>query len=247
MNAFRTVFTERHTFLPVIHIHKAGTTLQSSDIGQVVRNVDIAQSCDADGVFLIGHGHVNSLDLLDVFRAVRHRYPDFWIGLNFLKLLNHDAVSRMPENECGLWSDDAGITDTSETDAKDFHHVCALSCWKGIYFGGVAFKYQAQPANLAAVASRSIEYVDVVTTSSEATGSAPSPEKIKTMKHAIGEHPLAIASGMSPDNIDQFHAADCFLVATGISKSFYDLDPRLVRAFSRRLDHSSYEPLVRVS
>jgi predicted TIM-barrel enzyme len=78
--------------------------------------------------------------------------------------------------------------------------------------------------------------MDVITTSGMATGSAPAVEKIRSMREAIGKHPLAIASGMTPENVSQFMPyADAFLVATGISKSSYELDPAKVAAFVKAI------------
>jgi predicted TIM-barrel enzyme len=55
-------------------------------------------------------------------------------------------------------------------------------------------------------------------------------EKIARMKEAIGTHPLAIASGITPENVEQYlPIANCFLVATGISSDFTTLDPSRVR------------------
>lgn len=247
MNAFRSEFTEKHTFLPVIHVKKTGETLSGCDIGQVIRNVDIARSCDADGAFLIGHGHVENADLIELHRMLYARYPDFWLGINFLRASNRFALSSMPENAGGLWTDNAGVTDVSDADAREFAGVSQDARWRGIYFGGVAFKRQQQIANLEAVARRAVPFVDVITTSGEQTGSAPSVEKIRTMKRGGGNHPLAIASGMNPENVHDFLIADCFLVATGISKSFYELDEKKVCAFSKQLDHSAYEPMKRAS
>ena len=130
MNAFRATFTDRQTFLPVIHVESRHQTL---------RNVDIAQMCDADGVFLISHGSVDHDGLIELYHAARERYPDFWIGLNLLGAGNREALSYIPENQCGLWSDFAGVTDTSEAEAEDFKQFRAQTLWSGIYFGGVAF------------------------------------------------------------------------------------------------------------
>nr|NIN71503.1 hypothetical protein [Gemmatimonadota bacterium]NIO31186.1 hypothetical protein [Gemmatimonadota bacterium] len=48
---------------------------------------------------------------------------------------------------------------------------------------------------------------------------------------AVGGFPLAIASGITPENVgDYLDVADCFLVATGISSSFTELDPVKVRS-----------------
>jgi predicted TIM-barrel enzyme len=51
-------------------------------------------------------------------------------------------------------------------------------------------------------------------------------KKFKEMKENCGDTPLAVASGITPENVDQFLPyVDCFMVSTGISKSFHDLDP----------------------
>ncbi len=98
------------------------------------------------------------------------------------------------------------------------------SGWDGLYFGGVAFKYQRPVEDLTSAARIAARYMDVVTTSGPGTGIAAARDKIVAMKEAVGDLPLA---------------ADCFLVATGISRSFTELDlekvNRLlgrVRAFS---------------
>ena len=50
------------------------------------------------------------------------------------------------------------------------------------------------------------------------------------VKSAFGDVPLAIASGITPDNVHPYlDYADCYLVATGIGSSFSDLDPKLVQ------------------
>ena len=65
----------------------------------------------------------------------------------------------------------------------------------------------------------------MVTTSGRATGASAAVEKVKIMKRVIGDRPLAIASGITAENVEQFLPwVDIFLVATGISTSFYELD-----------------------
>lgn len=242
MNAFRTLFTERQTFLPVIHVHKRGKVLADADFRQVCHNVDIAESCGADGVFLISHGRMDHEELIELYMVARDKHPEFWIGLNFLGFTNQSALSILPDRTCGLWSDNAGITDTSVQGALAFAEKRAMLEWRGIYFGGVAFKHQEHVHDLADVATRAVPLMDVITTSGDATGIPPSPQKIAAMKIAAGEAPVAIASGMGPDNVHLYPMADCFLVATKISKSDYELDPKLVVAFENNIDHSAYEP-----
>lgn len=84
--------------------------------------------------------------------------------------------------------------------------------------------------HLESAAVRARAFKDVVTTSGAGTGIAASVEKIRRMKTALGDFPLAIASGITPENVvDYLPYSDCYLAATGISKSFEELDPLLVR------------------
>jgi predicted TIM-barrel enzyme len=52
----------------------------------------------------------------------------------------------------------------------------------------------------------------------------------------VGDVPLAIASGTTPENVGGYlEIADCFLVATGISKSWLAFDEERVRELVRRV------------
>lgn len=225
-NRYRTQFPQKHTVLPVVHV----TSLE-----QALRNVGIAQQAGADGVFLIGHDlWWTALSAIHV--EVKEAFPDFWVGVNFLDLTPEQALRvgsgrklhsdelRIPTQ--GIWTD-------------NYSHAPRPDNFNGLSFGGVAFKYQIQPTNLVLNSQDAKQYMDVVVTSGTGTGKAPNVEKIKTMKEAIGDFPLAIASGITTKNVVDFLPyADCFMVATGISSSDDELDPgltdllvRMVRAY----------------
>jgi hypothetical protein len=227
MSTFKETFQGKHTFLAVIHV-EGGT--------QALRNAHIAEQEGADGIFLINHS-LPYISLLECYELVQEQLPDFWIGLNCLDL-GAFAVSYIPKRTQGLWVDNAGIKEdeNSTEEAKGFAALRKNSGWQGIYFGGVAFKYQQEVADVAKVAKLAIPFVDVITTSGPGTGKAADITKIRTMKEAIGNHPLAIASGITPENVCQYTPyADCFLVATGISDPHAELNPTRVRALSRAL------------
>jgi uncharacterized protein len=230
MNKFRRTFPKAHTFLPVIHVVNEE---------QALANAQIAKESGADGVFLINH-ETENLALLAVYQRVVAELPDLWIGLNFLDP-SHETVRVIPETIAGLWTDNARIKETGGDSAifsRWPHCLRGRVGWEGVYFGGVAFKYQRPVSDLAAVAKAAVPFVDVVTTSGAGTGVAPDVGKIATMKDAIGEHPLAIASGITPANVRSFMPfADCFLVATGISRSSTELDPAKVCLLANQLNH----------
>ena len=74
--------------------------------------------------------------------------------------------------------------------------------------------------------------MDAVCTSGIATGQPADLAKIETFRKAIGETPLAVASGITPDNAGTYAGhVDCFMVATGINYpgDFYNIDPERLR------------------
>ncbi len=222
MCTFKQVFPNQHTLLVVIH---------AVYLDQVWRNVQIAKAAGANGVFLINH-RITHQYLLDYYQAIKEKVPDYWIGLNCLDL-GSAAVDSVPKDTAGLWIDNAGIQERAENPtaiAETFATRRQASGWSGLYFGGVAFKYQTPVTDLKKVAQLAIPFMDVITTSGDGTGIAAATDKIRIMKEAIGDHPLAIASGITPENVtDYLPFADCFLVATGISDSHTELNPERVR------------------
>lgn len=217
---FRATFKKRNVLLVVVHAESRE---------QVQRNVRIAKNEGADGVFLINHA-IGPGALLDIYKVVRPLHPQLWMGVNLLGLSALQTAKQLPRSVDGLWCDNAG---TSPRISHEAHLMQRYrqeeSHWKGIYFGGVEFKGQRQTADPAAAARAAVPFVDVVTTSGSGTGFAPDVSKIRDMKLAIGEHPLAVASGITSRNVREYTQwVDCFLVATGISSSFSELDPKKV-------------------
>jgi hypothetical protein len=227
LSEFRSRFPRKHTFLPVIHVEGGR---------QALRNAEIATEEGADGIFFINH-NLPYCSLIHCYEMVRKKLPKLWIGLNCLDL-GGVAVSYIPKKTAGLWVDNAGIDEgpAPTIEARKFALLREESGWKGLYFGGVAFKYQKKIAEVAKVAKLAIPFVDVITTSGAGTGIAPCVEKIAAMKKAIGDHPLAIASGVTPENVSEYMPhADCFLVATGISDTHTKLNPKKVHQFVKAI------------
>ena len=69
--------------------------------------------------------------------------------------------------------------------------------------------------------------MDVVTTSGIATGNAAEISKMATFRSALPDTPIALASGITPENATDYEMVDCFMVATGvnITDDFYNIDP----------------------
>ena len=216
--------------LPVIHV---------LDSARAIQNVEIVLEAGAAGCFLINHDFGID-EFLPIVRDVRERFPSLWIGLNFLAVTGRDAFPILGELQaegCAIdayWADDARIDEREQqqTEAEDIQRVREKSGWTGLYFGGTAFKKQRPVADedLNKSADIAKDWMDVVTTSGIATGEEADDTKVVTFREAIGDRPLALASGVTPENASRYADVDCFMVATGISLpgNFYDIDPELL-------------------
>lgn len=227
MSGFRAVFASRHVVLTVIHVAARE---------QAERNARLARENGADGAFLISHGTVADDELLRIHEAVAAGMGEWFVGVNCLSWAVEETFRRVGPRVAGVWIDDALIDEGSDEQpaAARVAEAQRQSGWRGLYFGGVAFKYQRPVRDLAQAARRAAGWLDVVTTSGPGTGQAAAPEKIAAMRRALGDHPLAIASGVTPENVTDYLAhADCFLAATGVSYTFEELDPARVRDLVR--------------
>ena len=209
---------------PVVHINTPETaTVQAKS----------ALDFGADGVYLIDHnGSANTVfDTLDYLRSER---PDSYAGINLLGYSALGAVQKLQkrmdtgahEVPSALWIDDirnyhgypAELSKQIKGSNPRLHSVKIL--------GGVAFKYTptfTENPILAAQEVRTLyDATDVITTSGSGTGTPPSVAKIQAMKIASGEKPLAVASGIPLENIDEYDGiVDEVLVASSIETSPY--------------------------
>ena len=215
--------------LPVVHMLHAE---------QVLHQVDIIADTGARGVFVIGCGHTSAAQEICAAESAKEFHPELFVGINILSLDAATAYySVMDSGLDGVWTDDAGIReDGLNKTAADMEMVLTVAPPdRPIYFGGTAFKYGARIENLELAAQRARGRMDVITTSGDGTGYAPAKEKIDAMRKGAKDTPLAIASGITPENIGDYDA-DVFLVATGISKDFYSVDPDKLRAVLDAVD-----------
>lgn len=181
-----------------------------------LNNIDTCLDCGIKKVFIINHA-VSLSELTSCFYTAKQYAPNLWIGINMLGVGAHYAVtaqfgrpSRLNQMEHvldGLWCDQT-ITP----------QVALIRKFKGMLFGGVAFKYQPQPVDLKVACEEAKTLTNVATTSGVGTGKSAHPHKIKLMRSYLGDHPLAIASGISSDNInDYLGIANYLLVASSIT------------------------------
>ena len=209
---------------PVVHINEVSTAVDQGEK---------AFEAGADGVFLIDHhnGAASTDNLFEVFNRLRTDDEKRFIGLNILGLGGLSALKRVDfalgyediiQAPNALWYDNVRIA-ARLGDAMEFRdNVDSVKSVR--LMGGVAFKGTAQatthPEIAYAEAADLMHFVDVVTTSGLETGRPPSPAKVARMRTAIGEQPLAVASGVDFANITSLAPyVDEVLVSTSIETS----------------------------
>lgn len=231
---------------PVVHIN-------NDDVHVAVREGRRALELGVDGLYLIDHfnGNVNKKPLLDAYYNLKSISPEAYIGVNILGLGPHDAMRALARSinkskglilpPSGLWIDDMmedGLDKSAAIELRDSNPRL-----KSIrILGGVAFKYTETYTEDPIMASYWTEWlkdsVDVIVTSGEATGREPSLEKLTAMKEAAADKPLAVASGISSDNIRKYEGiVDEILVSSSIE----------TYPSSGRFDRQKLEELIEIA
>jgi uncharacterized protein len=229
VNRIKQVFGVSRVLLPVIHPIGHDTALES---------IRVVRAAGVRGVFLIDQG-MGEREVLALVREARAMFPGLWLGVNLLGRRPADALA-VALAACdgridGIWSDNAGIDEraAAHPEAEEFVAARQRLGWQGLYFGGVAFKYQREVpvSELERSAALATRYMDVVCTSGPGTGHAADPEKIRSMHAGLGNGSLAVASGITAENVRLYlpyvHA---FLVGTGIEARLGVIDPQKLSA-----------------
>ena len=236
MNRIAEVFGTSPVLLPVVHPISRDAALEA---------LHIAHACGVRGVFLIDQG-MHERDVLQLIREVRDRWPSLWIGLNLLSRSPTKMLTTTFNRGIlidGIWSDNADIderkVDAPHIAAERFLTVRKAAPWSGLYFGGVAFKYQREvaPEDLGAAASAAAPYVDVLCTSGPGTGHAADVEKVRALRAGLGDHAMALASGITPENVQSYLPyVQAFLVGTGIEQRLGVFDSVKIEALMRAME-----------
>lgn len=183
-----------------------------------LENAIIAMNCGCDGVFFISHGDMTPAELLYLSDSDAFDKPQ---GVNFLGFTVEDAMNMVGNRASMIWSDYTPSGMEREALERARQHMA----FNGLLFGGIAFKYQPQPADLRQAAEEVKGFIDVLTTSGDGTGYAPEVEKLAILAEGFGNK-IAVASGVTPENVvPMLPYLSHILVSTGISKDFYTIDP----------------------
>ena len=209
---------------PVVHINNPDTAREEATV---------ALESGADGIYLIDHAARHDV-VFDTYANVRSQHPDAYIGMNLLGYGAVDATwtvkraideGRIPQSPNGLWIDDIDDDRYGAPGAMEIKRAHDDLARMRI-LGGIAFKYThtftEDPEMAARETDRLRSHVDVVTTSGAGTGHAPTPAKIAAMHSRLDGKRLAVASGISEQNIHLYGGnIDEILVSSSVETEPY--------------------------
>lgn len=212
----------KRQFIPVIH---------HLDIPTTLKNAKIADSVGCEYVALIQHEGKDYL-LSEACLAISKSFPKLSIVVNNLSFSFYTSVldgllSTLDYNVKGTWVDNCGISSSRVSkDAEWVSTVVKSEQWKSYkIFGGVAFKYQEFEKHPELAAKTAYNLGFIPTTSGSETGESPSVSKTRSMAEVLPERILAVASGITPENVSDFLPyVQYYFVVTGISRDFYNFD-----------------------
>lgn len=205
--------------------------LACSNKEQFMKNIKNMYLCykqnKIDGIFLIST-NIDIKDFKNIYKEAKSLYNDFWIGVNIIgesifKVL--DFIKNY--NPDGIWVDNSYLNNENNLG------ICELILnqinkynWKGLYFGGVMFKY-TNNCNVynSKILQLSNQYIDVLTTSGDATGIEIKDEKLNFISNNIKDISLALASGVNKFNIKNLSSkVNIFIVRTSIIDENNDIN-----------------------
>jgi len=200
---------------PVIHVRDSLTS---------IANARIAQACGCAGVFLISMSGNDRL-LKPVKAAINRAVPGFKVGANFLSLDCDQAVTRsLADGYDATWADDAWQ-----------HHD--INAGSHPFFAAVAFKGSTYRDPFPKQTAReAVARGFIPMTSGAGTGVAAPVSKIAGLREALGpDAPLAM-SGVDVARMDDLAPlVSHFLIATCISKDFYQFDEAMLGNFMTKM------------
>ena len=214
---------------PVIHHIDSPTT--HAEVNQALR-------LGVDGVFLISHyssdtayaGIADDETLMCLASELKALHPGSCIGINCLSWSPLHSAQRAVEASLDMiWADSMGVDSSGLTGEGEALMRLAAEHPGIEFFASVAFKYMPEELDPVTAADNARMARFVPTTSGSATGAPPDLEKIRAM---AARGPLAVASGMTPDNVHLYspYLSD-ILVATGIAADEHHLDPGKLARF----------------
>ncbi len=161
-----------------------------------------------------------------VLTYLQQNYPDQIYGVNCLDqdTMNFELAIKYGATFVQLDSVAGHLEERNDITFDAFMKLYR-SRFSGYVLGGVRFKYQPYLSGRSLQEDLRIGMTrcDAIVVTQDATGQETSMEKIKEFRDIIGDFPLIIGAGMTPDNCEkQLHVGDAAIVGSYFKDTYKD-------------------------
>ena len=209
-NRFHEVFGR----IPILGmIHLAG----EKPVQRALEEIAIFEEEGVDGA-IIENYHGNIRDIFETLRALENKGQGLVLGVNILpneyglafqlaETYNADFVQL--DHVAGIYR--SGLFGTTLLDSRIYNQIKSRHP-NIITLGGVHPKYYTpiSESDLETDLRQGMGRAEAIVVTGEATGRATPLEKVKLFRRIMGEHPLIIGAGLTPDN-----AYDSLVISDG--------------------------------
>lgn len=213
------------TLKPIIGmLHLKGEN-DSTILEQVDRELELMLDNKVDGV-LVENYYGSPKQAEQVLKYISEKYPDICYGIN---LLHDDALAfELAEKYHAKFiqlDSVAGHLEAKEDEKfQSFIDKAREKC-KAFVLGGVRFKYQPYKSGrrLDEDLAIGMKRCDAIVVTGDATGQETNLEKIASFRRIIGDFPLFVGAGMTPENArEQLEIADGAVVGSYFKDTYKD-------------------------
>lgn len=203
-------------------IHLAG----QNPVNRALEEMEILEEEGFSGIILQNlHGNLN--DLIETLKQIDTTSLESKIGLN---ILPNEFYQSLPLAQAygADFVQLENIAGSYKQGELNTHHYDKIKnqCGDIDVFGGVWPKYHEplKHSVLEEDLQEGMNRADVIVVTGAGTGLETPLKKIQTFRQTMGQHPLIIASGLTPENVyEQFCLADGAIVGTALK---YDNNTR---------------------
>jgi hypothetical protein len=183
---------------------------------------------NVDGVILFNE-RLPAEELAITYSAIvraknQGRNPDFKVGIRFSNCQPARSLELVPKDADILW-----VRTHNDKSVLEINRV-ERSFFRGLYFLSInATRYDPRAF---------VQLADVLFIESPVSGIAPQVAVIRRARQLVGDHPLGIANGMNPVNLERFaDQVNWFIVQSSIVDEKGELNRHRVAHLLERLHH----------
>lgn len=221
-NKIAEIFKTRKPIIGMLH-------LKGEDDGKILERMDKELHLMLDNkvdCVLVENYFGTPLQAEQALKYISEKYPDICYGIN---LLHDDAMAfelaeKYHAKFIQLDSVAGHLTEEEDKKFQEFIEKARETCGAFV-LGGVRFKYQPYKSGrrLDEDLAMGMKRCDGVVVTGDATGQETNMEKITSFRRMIGDFPLFVGAGMTPENAgEQLAVADGAVVGSYFKDTYKD-------------------------